>query len=85
MTTREAYIGINKEIRKLEKKIESKKWGAGTWFVNIILVILTAGIWLVFMLLYWVLNLSVGESKDQKQLEELYELRDEAELKLRRS
>ena len=84
MTTKEAYIGVNKEIRKLEKKIEDAKWGAGTWFVNIILVILTGGIWLILMLLYWLLNLSIGANKNEKKLEELYELRDEAELKMRK-
>ena len=84
MTTEEAYIGINKEIRKLEKKIEDAKWGAGIWFVNIILVILTGGIWLIPMLLYWFFSLNIGANKNEKKLEELYELRDEAELKMRK-
>ena len=79
---KEEYLGINKQIRKLENKQEDKKWGAGTRFVNIVLVILTGGIWLALMLVYWLLTLTLWDSTSGK-LEKLYELRDEAELKMK--
>ena len=85
MNLKETYLDVQAEIRKEEAiaQKENKPWGAGLWFVNIVLIILTAGGWLILMLLYWFLTINLTPSNNKKKLEELYALRDEAELKLR--
>ncbi len=84
MTTKEAYLGINKKIRKLEEeKMKYEESHKTNWILQLLLTVFTAGIWLIIYLPYRFLTASIGTPSFYKQLEELYELRDEAELKLR--
>jgi hypothetical protein len=84
MTIEEAYLGINKEIRKLEeKKIKYEESNKTNWILQLLLTVFTAGIWLIIYIPYRFLTVSFGKPSFYKELEELYELKDEAELKIK--
>jgi len=72
-------LELKKEIRKVEREISDSKWGAGTWFVHIVMIILTGGIWVGVMLVAWFMMSSINiftDTKEQK-LDKLYDSLDE--------
>ena len=82
MTLKEAILGMNSEIRKLEDKVAKENKGTNH-ILHLLLSIFTAGLWLIVWLLVAMNNTKIGSTSNEKKLEELYGLRDEAELKLR--
>ena len=82
MTLTEALLGINKEIRQMEDKVAKESKGTNH-ILHLLLSVFTAGIWLIVWVLIVMSNTNIGSTSNEKKLEELYTLRDEAELKLR--
>ena len=82
MTVKEAYLGINQEIRRFEKKQEKAKPKPVNHILHLLLTLVTFGFWIPIWILTSI-NITIGGDYSKK-LEELYALRDEAELKMRR-
>ena len=77
MTKIEALVGINQEIRRLEN---SKKVNH---ILHLLLTILTGGLWIFVWIFILLTKVELTPSAKSKMLEELYALREEAELKLK--
>ena len=75
----EAYIGVKKEIRVLEKKIKDVGDPEPYHVGHFILSFFTYGIWLVVWLIAVIYSMfsKAKLSEYEVQLEELYELKDE--------